>query len=172
MDRDARSRHRPERVAASGPAPSAAQTQEAATAGPYLEGQALVRPRAGASLDAIARAHGATVLRPVGPSGMGLLRLAPGQSPADLVADPDVITVGRHARTQGAASYWLYDDQWHRGTASLPWNSWMPLSGIVVAVLDTGLAMAPAAIDQPVKSRAATSQVRLKRTPDTSSALL
>ncbi len=122
-------------------------------ADPWVPGQVIVRPAEGVSLADLARRYDASVLRPAGPSGFGVLAVdgAGAGLLADLQADPDVDTASRQGRIVGAAVAMGTMDaaaedisayQWHLDAADVPAPSfrrrWDPVA--VVAVVDTGVA--------------------------------
>jgi len=116
----------------------------------YVAGQLMVLPSDSASLDDIARDHGASVVREAGPSGYGVLKVPAGDDGAlqdRLRRDERVSAAVRHGLILGASSGGHSDSlQWHLESASVP--SRLPdLSGFVVAVLDTGVAAVPSLAD-------------------------
>jgi hypothetical protein len=120
---------------------------EADVAAVYRPRELLLAPRPGADLHAIADDYGAEVIREAGLSGYGLLRLAEGGSSDALLDDPRVYSASGNARVSGADSHSPTDTggdggirglQWHLGALGVPAEA--DLSGVVVAVLDTGVA--------------------------------
>ncbi len=119
-------------------------------AGAWIPDEALVRLRADVSAWDVADRHGATVRREAGPAGWIVLGAPPGRGDALLDAlarDPDVRACARHGRTYGAT--WGASaggvatpgrtGQWHLHAANVPLDQ-PDLRGVVVAVLDTGVA--------------------------------
>ena len=135
------------------------RTEAAASADPYFEDQLLVAPPDGRTLPALAAQLGATVMRPVGRSGFGVLKFPDPTRAAASLRDAGA-ELAPVARIVGAG--WL--DGWRSrlkatpttsettstGTATQPPDPWWlqsvsveqapDLAGIVVAVLDTGVA--------------------------------
>jgi len=125
---------------------------------PYVEGQLMVLSAASASLDDIARDHGASVVRAAGPSGYGVLEAPAGLDAlafADvLAADPRVHSSARNGLIVGAKKDSNNGNgngnssslQWHLDDIDLPSNT-PDLSGVVVAVLDSGVSAVPSLAD-------------------------
>jgi hypothetical protein len=116
----------------------------------YSPGEVMVRPAEGASIDEIAEAVGAEVRSDPGRSGYGVLAAPAGMSLADfsraLRDNAQVASLAPQGIIRGSADTGgepgsLRSLQWHLDAASMPAE--VPdLSGIVVAVLDTGVAYA------------------------------
>ena len=126
-------------------APPLADLLDAST---YVEGEVLVRPAAGQTLEGIAAAWGARVLQDAGPSGYGALTVPEGYSDdaflSQLRHDDAVAQVAPNGRIKGASGGEepadVRDLQWHLDTIAAPMPGWFPVDQIVVAVLDTGVA--------------------------------
>jgi len=112
----------------------------------YVEGEVLVRPAAGQTLEGLAAAWGASVLQAAGPSGYGALAVPEGYSAdaflRELRRDNAVEQAAPNARIKGAsdAPASAVNLQWHLDTVGAPWPGMFPVDHIVVAVLDTGVA--------------------------------
>jgi len=95
-----------------------------------------------ADLDAVAAAHGTSVVRAPGGAGVGALAVPDGVDPDALVAqlstDPRVATAAREARFYGASGP-PASMHWHMDAVDAPAPD-TGLSSWVVAVLDTGVA--------------------------------
>lgn len=130
----------------------------------YVPGRLLVRPAEGVSLDAVARALGAEIDRPVGASGYAALKV-------DAGARMDAIdTLQRVGLIESAAPMGLVrgtgntcsrsqDDrahsaQWHLDHVRAPSPGQLDLSGVVVAVVDSGVAYSDALTPAPAASLA------------------
>ena len=140
---------------------AAEAASEAAEVSPYRDHEVMISLADGADFGAIAADFGATVLRVPGRSGYGLLLLPEGVSAADISADGRVASLAPNARLVGAEKKKKEDEspgrsqdkketdedttdsgapelQWHLDEVDMP--SGVDLSGVTVAVLDTGVA--------------------------------
>jgi len=129
----------------------------------WVPDQVMVSLRHDAELEALARDHGAAVVRERGRSGYGVLAALPGgaENLAEaLRSDERVLTTAPHARIYGAGKGGgkgggkgdggsdgtaqppasLVELQWHLGIIGTPSSVVGDLSSVVVAVLDTGVA--------------------------------
>lgn len=91
--------------------PLRTRTGDATAAGPagpaeasWVAGELMVAPAPGVALGDIAARYGATVLRPAGRAGIGLLSLPPGLDAGLLRADPDVAQLAPQGRTRAAST--------------------------------------------------------------------
>jgi len=107
---------------------------------PWVAGEVMARAAEGESFTALARRAGARVVRMPGPSGYGRLAPRDGADTAALLEalsrDPAASASGPIARVWGAA---IGDHQWHLEAVNTPSSS-MSSSGVVVAVIDSGVA--------------------------------
>ena len=139
----------------------AAADEDAAPRAAWRDGELLVTGRHGVDLARVARDHGLSLRRAVGPSGLAAVTVPAG---ADLDAlrsalldDSRVLAVDRMGATYGAGrgghhGHGHDDDddddgtpdlaslQWHADAISTPAAGSIDLSSYVVAVLDTGVA--------------------------------
>ncbi len=104
----------------------------------------MVVPADGADIAAIAAAHGSSVLRAPGRAHLATLAVPEGVDRdtflQDLHTDPAVHRAGRQGVTRGASAAPNADDQWHLDISDFDESPAQDLSGVVVAVLDTGAA--------------------------------
>ncbi len=120
---------------------------------PYVSDELLVRAADGAALEALAASVGGEVVRGAGRSGFAALRVAPETADAaraQLSADPRVSSVAPMGRIAGATSTnpcdarWrvspAHPAQWHLDHVKAARPGTTDLSGVTVAVLDTGVA--------------------------------
>ena len=120
---------------------------------PYVSDELLVRVADGAPLEALAASVGGSVLRRTGRSGFAALRVPQGTADAAqalLTADPRVSAVAPMGRIAGATSTnpcdatWrvrpAHAAQWHLDQIKAARPGTADLSGVTVAVLDTGVA--------------------------------
>lgn len=125
----------------------------------WLTREVMVAPATTATLEDVAQRHATRVVAPLGPSGFGALAVPEGAEAATLVAaleeDPDVDVAARIARTYGASRTGAsqvvgaskgsaYDPgahQWHLPAVHADGLPEVDLSSVVVAVLDTGVAL-------------------------------
>jgi hypothetical protein len=120
------------------PAPASAEN--------WRSGQVMVRLFDSADLDQLSRAYDAPVLSTAGPAGFALLQTPDGLSDRDFVAslqgEPAVQSAARNAVLHGASydtSTRAHSAQWHLDMVGAPSDGQADLSGVTVAILDSGV---------------------------------
>lgn len=114
----------------------------------YVPGEVMVAGIDGTWLDHIARRHGTRVIREAGPSGYGSLAVPDGIGRAAfldaLLSDAGVLDAAANARIRGASTTArparANAYQWHLGSINAPAVGALRCDGVVVAVIDSGVA--------------------------------
>jgi serine protease len=126
------------------------QVAAESAAAPYRAGEVMVAAETADQLNRLADELEAEVLRPPGRSGLGLLRVAPERVPAVVAAlaarpgGPVAVPNGKIIAASSSSGEATRAEplQWHLDAIGAPLQGEVDASGIVVAVLDSGVAYA------------------------------